>query len=425
MIYLLIGYMWLFIHRPFEVWPVLGTFRIERVYIILCILYWALLYPRKTWPANRLNTAFIVFWAVFLLAYLVSPFQGSDRCYQTLEDYFKLVVFYVLVVSTVRDEKQLKIVSLAYLVVVGLYMTHSLREFHNGRFMYRMGIARMIGVDQTFKDPNGFAATILYSLPLTLAFWPEATSRKHRLLLLYYTGLTVLCVVLTGSRSGMVVMGCYFLLCFRRLLRKKLLLLFFIAAIPLGWVVMPPDLQNRFWTLIDPSVGPKSAQQSAEGRLQGLWDGIYLWGQNPVLGVGPGAHGPAMGTGVQPHSLYGQVCGETGTCGVLAFLGILAGFARNGWEMRRLRRHDESDRGRFLANLSNAILISVTLLLVKGFGDHNLYRYTWLWLGAFQVIAVQCMRQLATAPPDPAGETSGGPDVPMGWVAVSPPRAIP
>ena len=25
MIYLLIGYMWLFVHRPFEVWPWLGA----------------------------------------------------------------------------------------------------------------------------------------------------------------------------------------------------------------------------------------------------------------------------------------------------------------------------------------------------------------------------------------------------------------
>jgi hypothetical protein len=31
--------MWLFIHRPFEIWPVLGTTQIERVYIIINVVF--------------------------------------------------------------------------------------------------------------------------------------------------------------------------------------------------------------------------------------------------------------------------------------------------------------------------------------------------------------------------------------------------
>ena len=33
--WLLIGYMYLFIHRPFEIWPTLGDFRIELVFALL------------------------------------------------------------------------------------------------------------------------------------------------------------------------------------------------------------------------------------------------------------------------------------------------------------------------------------------------------------------------------------------------------
>ncbi len=42
--------------------------------------------------------------------------------------------------------------------------------------------------------------------------------------------------------------------------------------------------------------------------------------------------------------------------------------------------------------LSNSILMSILLLLFKGYSDHNLYRYTWLWFGAFQAMALQAMR---------------------------------
>jgi hypothetical protein len=101
----------------------------------------------------------------------------------------------------------------------------------------------------------------------------------------------------------------------------------------------------------------------------------------------------ALGQVAQAHNLYGQVLGEMGTMGALALLGVVACFALNAREMRRLSRMDNTGLGPFPKNLSRAIMISVALLLIKGWSDHNLYRYTWLWFGAFQAIAVNCMRE--------------------------------
>ena len=397
MIYLLIGYMWLFIHRPFEIWPIFGILRIERVYIISCALYWLLLYSRKTWVSNRLNLAFVFFWFSFLLAHLMSPFPDQPGGAKTVEEYFKIVVFFLLLMGTANDEKQLRILILGHMVVMAVYMTHSLIEFRNGRHVYRMGIARMVGVDQTFNDPNTFASSILYALTLTLAFWPEATNRKRQLLLFLYTGLSVLCILNTGSRSGMVGLICFGVFCLRRLFRKKLVLLLVLAAIPLGWGALPEELQNRFWTLIDPSVGPKNAQESAEGRSQGLYDGISLWEKNPLCGVGPGVFGIAVGHGFQAHNLYGQTLGEMGSLGAISLCGIVVCFFLNGWEIRKLRRGENPNQSQFPANLSSAILVCVLLLLIKGNADHNLFRHNWLWFGAFQAIAVYCMRKRSVA----------------------------
>ena len=279
MIYLLIGYMWLFIHRPFEVWPVLGAVPIERLYIFVCLLYWALLYPRKTWVSNRLNAAFAFFCLVFLVAWIASPYH--DWGTKTVEDYFKLVCFYVLVMATVRDEQELRKLVLAYLVIMGIYMTHSFREFLCGRHEYRMGIPRMNGVDLAYNDPNTFAATILYSLPITLAFWPEAKKAWHRRLLYYYVGLSVVCIIETGSRSGflgLVLLSPFFL---KRLIRRKLPYLLALALLPLLWMVVPAHLQNRFWTVIDPSVGPSNAQGSAESRTEFFFQALELWRRIP------------------------------------------------------------------------------------------------------------------------------------------------
>lgn len=394
MIHLLIGYMWLFIHRPFEIWPVMGTLRLERVYILTCVVYWLLFYPGKTWVQNRLNMAFVLFWIAFLLSFLFSPYRDIEKVSKTFEDYLKIIVFFVLVMGSVRDEKQFRMLVTGYLVVVGLYMTHSLWEFHNGRHVYRMGIPRMIGVDETYRDPNTFAATILYSLPLTIPFWLTARGRLARLLLLYYTALSVVCIVNTGSRSGLAGLGAFGLLCAPRLLlRRKMILLVLIAALPLGWRAIPPGLQDRFYTLIDPSVGPENAQQSAEGRKQGLLDGIQLWECSPIFGFGPSAHGYAMGHGFQAHNLYGQVLGETGTLGALALLGMVGCYVANALEARRLRLLVGRGDDGFAAAVATSVLLTVILMLVKGYGDHNLYRYTWLWFGAFQSMALLILHQ--------------------------------
>ena len=39
--------------------------------------------------------------------------------------------------------------------------------------------------------------------------------------------------------------------------------------------------------------------------------------------------------------------------------------------------------------------LAVVLLLLMGLGGHNLYRYTWLWFGAFQAVALDCLRRKA------------------------------
>ena len=38
--WMLIGYMFLFIHRPFEVWPWLGELHVERLYMLLTLAVW-------------------------------------------------------------------------------------------------------------------------------------------------------------------------------------------------------------------------------------------------------------------------------------------------------------------------------------------------------------------------------------------------
>ena len=103
--WLLIGYMFLFIHRPFELWPVLGDLHVERVYILAVLLAWAV-WPGKRWIPNRQHVAYFAFATAVLFCWAMSPWAEDGQV--VVENWFKILVFYVLLVTSASDEKGLK-----------------------------------------------------------------------------------------------------------------------------------------------------------------------------------------------------------------------------------------------------------------------------------------------------------------------------
>ncbi len=389
MIWLLGGYMWLYIHRPFEIWPMWGELHLERVYMIVTILYWCTL-AEKSWTRNRLNAAFLFFGLVMTVSFLSGPFYPHGE--EGYEGWLKVAVFYVLCVSTLRNEEDLKRMVLMYVGIVGLYMVHSLWEYHNGRHGYAMGTVRMMGVDTTYGDPNAFAPTVVYSLPLALAVGKRLCRWWQRGLVGAYVALTAICVLLTGSRTGFIGLCCLGLMVILLSKHRLAWVLLLAALAPLAWQCLPQDRQNRFLTIIDPSYGPRGALESAQGRTKGWQLGVKLWKEHPWLGVGPGAFQAATGW-LQAHHLYGQVLGELGTLGAIALGGILLAFLGNALEAYRRCRDAPDLKDGLPCGVVWATSLTVVLLLVFGFGGHNLYRYTWMWFGAFEALALHCMKQ--------------------------------
>lgn len=390
MLWLLIGYMYLFIHRPFEIWPSLGTFRMELVYMLITGSIW-LVNSGKRWLPNPLHWANFFFAGAVLLTWLAS--SHSDAGQLTVENHFKILVFYVLLVTLVHDERTLRLVVQAMVVIMTLYMAHSVREYLNGRMEYRMGIYRLIGVDKSLGDPNSFAASIVYGLPLVIPFWMTKPSGLMRTFLMGFVGLSAGSIALTGSRSGLVgLLLAALVVILRSQYRWRMIGLAVVAA-PLFWLALPPSLQTRFETIIDPSVGPANAQESAEGRIAGLQVGWKLFTSNPATGCGPGAWRKASGSPLESHNLYGQLAGEMGGVGIVAFLLVIGLYWHNNHCIAAAyHQHPEWERD-FLYYLSQAMNLALLLLLFEGNFGHNLFRFTWLWYGGFTIIARHCVEQ--------------------------------
>ena len=202
-----------------------------------------------------------------------------------------------------------------------------------------MGIRRMTSVCDSYS-PNGFAGMIVCALPMVLPVWKLCRNRWHRLALAGYVVLSVTCILLTGSRTGFVgLLSLGFVVAMLSRYRLRTLTALLVAA-PLLWACMRDDLQNRFLTLINPSYGPANAQSSANSRWEFFKMSVGIWRENPVFGVGPRGFnqiaGDLIDREVSVHSLYGQLLGELGTVGILAFLALLTCYSLNGREVRRL-----------------------------------------------------------------------------------------
>jgi hypothetical protein len=396
MIWVLIGYMFLFIHRPFEVWPSLAEIHLERLYMVGALLYAA---TCSRWIPNRQHLAYFAFALAVLVCWFCSPWM--DQGEETVENFLKVLVFYVLFVSTVHDEKSLRLVLLGFLGVMAVYMLHSLREYVGGRYAFRMGFARMIGVDKAMGDPNTFGASIIYALPFVVPFWNCQPSTFMRVFLGGYVSLSVVCIGLTGSRSAFVGLLLWGLIMLIRSRWRWSLGIIALACIPVLWGALPDALQNRFETIVNPEVGPANARESAQNRLEGLEIGLKLWAQYPATGCGPGAWKIATGRKIESHNLYGQIVGETGTLGLVAFSLILLGFWFNLRNVRLLyREHSEWGRD-FLFHVTTAVAFALFLMLFEGNFGHNLFRYSWLWYGGFLIITRHCVEQRLVTAQDP------------------------
>ncbi|MFH2060872.1 MAG: O-antigen ligase family protein [Pseudomonadota bacterium] len=283
--------------------------------------------------------------------------------------------------------------------------------FLHGSGEWRMGVLRLIGIEATLNSPNSLACTIVLTLPFLIflwnirkeftATWPPFYKTWFPRFLFFYALLAISSIGLTNSRSGML--GFLFFLFLFGLLRggvknKFIYLIFILFFLAFLWEVMPEDIQGRFMTIWNPELGPKNAQTSAEGRIEGLLDGIALFKLFPFSGVGIGnfienrvylLNGPPL----QAHNLAGQILGETGLLGTFSFLVFLfAAFI--GCSKIKTKYREPIFIYTLFNQFSFACRDGLLLLLFFGLPGHNLLRFNWYLFAIFVSIAISLFSNL-------------------------------
>lgn len=393
MLYIVYGYLFLFIMRPFENWDFLGAIRLEKIYGLFMLLALAVYRHKRSIRSRQTNAVFALLAAMGLS--LVFSYRFAPA-WTAFYKHCTLVVFYIVILATLRNESELRGFVIVYLASMALYELLSLREyFFFGRGSWSGGIWRLTGFDTTYGGPNSFAASIAYSSPFAFGMLRSKPEFRVRLAIFAYAGLGLACTVLTGSRSGLLTYLLACLLYVGSLPGKRKFLAGFLAVsmLTLAWCLVPSEKQARIRTLTGEHMN-EGEEWSAQARMEGegLRMGLKMFSRQPVFGVGMGCFAAYSAEQLgerrmDAHNLYGELLGTLGIVGTIAFFVLVTITFKNALFVTREVRRGNVPRTTPVAWISWAIIMTLILLLFEGWASHNLDRYNWLWAAAMAVLA--------------------------------------
>ncbi len=381
-----------------EEWPAVARFRPRLLLGGFALLYagarlvaelGAARHARTTTPdlARAARRRLATWWGVFLASNLLSTFWAFDPGLARealLDQRLPSLLVFPLVAFLVGTRREVLWATLAWAGGYGVFLVRSLQEYANGRYVVAMGVRRMVGAGTSHADPNSFAATVVFAVPVLVWLGIATRSWWVRAGAVLYGALAVLAVILTRSRSGLVllVLAALFTLAALPSRRARVLALGFLVV---AGVIASTHLDQRSihrylgWITGTQS---QSEAESTEGRIRGYEVAWQMAGQRPILGVGPGCWSAYRmqkidGDTLMPHNLTGQLLGTQGFFGVFAFLGFLASTVLFAGAEARRRGRAGSPWDRAVRFLCLSMLMTLLLLFVSGLAAHNLARPWW------------------------------------------------
>jgi len=393
----LIFYSLFMLIRPNEFMSVFAVPMIEKAIVapVLLGLMWQYFTgAKKLEIPTRPTRAILGFVVVAGLSVFTSVWlMGAwDKWFQL----FRLLIIYVFVVELVKSPKQFRIFCFVFMISGCFHAVSASIAYYMGIRGHAMGIDRAMGLDLSYGAPNSLAATIVYTLPFLYCFLISVRSRLMKLFLVAMAGACMWCIILTGSRTGMLGVGFVTFMIAMQYKNKVRNIAIGLVLMVVAFFAMPDQYRERLNSTTDFS-GDTGASQSAQGRIDGLVNGVIMMIDRPLLGVGIGQYPVALGNIYgkgwwEAHSLPGQLFGDLGMLGTFTFVAwmyvVFAGLRKLKAAAPRMRREAV-----FIGNMVLAIKMEFFLLLFMGLGGHNLYRYNWFFATAMLAVLLVMIKE--------------------------------
>lgn len=384
---LLVYYMVLVVN-PGVVWPQLAALHTDTLLggflLVSLVIHKKVKGERFIFLQEKMSWLMIGLAMAMALSVPLSVWPSNS--FRVVTDFLRTVLYYLLIINIIKDEKRLKGFVWMYIAVSGYDAISSTLAYFGGSLMFAQGIERAESLSGA--DPNTLAVNLVLALPFMAFAFVWTKNKFLRLGLVALAVASVVTVSLTGSRAG--VIGLVLALFFIWLLSPKRIVTasVFILVLALGWVALPDQYKTRYSSIFKSEV-----DESTQGRFDAWKAGVNMFVARPLTGVGVGNFAVAYASGdysdrgswLKAHSLYVQLIAELGIVGVLAFVPLIVYMMRRNFKLRkRLKELKLSDN--FVKWLSYSITCSVGALFFTSVFGHSLFRLHWYWCCGLTVV---------------------------------------
>lgn len=391
----LVIYLLLFLIRPGETYPALAPLRMEFLLgsflIVVALLKNKWQTGNLSIPRDKINIDFLFVFAAMGLSGIATV--CTDCTVGLVTAIAKLGVFYLLIILVVDTRKRLEIFFWVFLVANVYMATDIIKSFMAGSYTNTGGLARASGGNSALDNMNGIAITMNTIIPFIYYLMLHYKTFVKRAFMAGMLAISLLTLVLTGSRGGLLGFMAIVGIIWWRSPHKAASAAIIGILLVGGWFSMEEERRARYMTIF---ASAEDRDESAQGRIDAWVDGTMLFVERPISGVGAGAfawaRAEAFGTYLQPHNMYIQIIAELGLIGVFAYFVFIRDIFRTGKRILA-RVNSRGSPNALLKPLALGVTASCASLMVTGVFAHSAYRFSWFLFAALMVVAHRFIKE--------------------------------
>jgi O-antigen ligase len=329
--------------RPAEIVPALLGWEIYLACILLCLIVSFPVVLEQLVPRSLESRPITVCVLGLLLAVVLSHLSHFrfDSAYQYGWEFVKIILYFLLFVGLVRTPQRLRTFLRCFVLFAAVVAALAVLQYHDfiklpnlnpikesisnagGKETY---IYRLQG-SGIFQDPNDLCILLVVSLLLALYWLRDRRSGFLRLAMIGPLLLFAYALSKTQSRGGMLALLAGLAVFMRVRFGWLQSVLLGLVVLPLVMLVFAGRQTNL-----------STSEGTAQERIQIWSDGLALFRQSPLFGVGEGEYDRSIGH--VAHNSYIHAFTELGLLGGFFYIGAFAlaveSFYRFGANGRRI-----------------------------------------------------------------------------------------
>lgn len=408
----LLIYLTIYFLRPGERFlEAIGALRIEFLFgaflLAILLLYDGIRGRGIKIPKDEISVALLYFICVLLMSTFFSEWKTLS--WNIVFQFLKTIMLYYYILILVNTERRFRWtlwLIVGFTAFIGCEATFA---YYQGDYDFVQGIMRIQG--QTYGDNyNSLSMYMASTIPLLIYLIILYRHLIIKLACMAAVGICMWTMIITGSRSGLLgLIGATMVYIWHTRHRVAYMVLMVIGATAV-WMMLPSQYQTRYGSITSSEI-----DESSQGRLDAWVDGLVMFAEKPILGVGPGvftvARGNRFGVWLASHSLYIEMLATIGILGTAAWGLFLLRLIRKAKRLN-LVRGSPSVMRLDLEPFVRACYAVLAGLLIAGVFGHILMRDTWYFVAALVIVKEGIVKQDQAAASDtevPPEKLSGMP----------------